>query len=164
MNIRTMVGIAIIASICSGCAGTKVHFADAPLDKLDLSRGYKVTGRASGLHLFGLIPIGVNNRQVRAYEMLKEEAGDDYITNIRIQDSWKFVVIGEKYGTTLTATAYPGKNRSVTPTARRLTEILDELKSLHDKAQLSDVEYEAARKKAIDNYYIPPEQDVRQAY
>lgn len=132
MSIRTIVGIAIIASICSGCAGTKVYFADAPLDNLDLSRGYKVKASASGLHLFNLIPLGVNNRQVRAYERLKKEAGDDYITDIQIQDSWKFVFIGVSYGTTLTATAYPDK-RSVSLTVERLTEILDELKFLQDK-------------------------------
>lgn len=151
MSVRTIAGIVVLASICSGCIGTQVHFADAPIDRLDLSRGHAVRGSAKGIHLFGIIPIGVNERQVRAYERLKEEAGPDYITNIKIQDSWRFIFIGQYYGTLLTGTAYPDKDWSLTPTERPLTEKLEELKSLHDKGLLSDAEYEAARKRAIGN-------------
>ena len=147
MSIRTRVGIAILASINLGCAGTKVHFADAPMDKLDLSQGHKVTGRATSFHLFNLIPIGVNDRQARAYAQLKEEAGDDYLTNISIKDGWKFAVIGEKYHTILTATAYPDKSKS--PTTQTLTQKLDELKTLRDKGELTDAEYEAFRQKTL---------------
>lgn len=151
MKIVEIVGIAVLASISFGCAGTKVHFADAPMDKLDLSRGHTVTGRASGVHLFNLIPLGVNNRQVRAYEQMKQSAGDDYLTDIKVRDSWCCMgVIGEKYGTTLTATAYPDKSRSLTRSSSTLTQALNELKALHDQGQLSDAEYEALRKKAID--------------
>ena len=151
MNIKTIAGVFVLASISFGCVGTKVHFADAPVDKLDLARGYKVTGRASSLHLFGFIPVGLNNRQVNAYERLKEEAGNDYLTDIKIQDSWKFAFIGEKYGTTLTATAYPDKDASSTAATQALSGKLAGLKALHDKGELSDAEYEAARTKAIGN-------------
>jgi hypothetical protein len=53
------------------------------------------------------------------------------------------------YITTLTATAYPDKNTSTSAAAQALTGKLAELKTLHEKGELSDAEYEVARKKAI---------------
>jgi hypothetical protein len=146
-----LTAIIILASIGSGCTGNKVQFADAPIDKLDLSRGHKVTGRASGLQLFGFIPIGVNERQIRAYERLKEDAGEDLVTNIKIQDVWKWVFIGMKYNTMMTATAYPVKNSSSNSTAQSMGQRLDELKALHEKGKLTDTEYNTAIKKAIEH-------------
>lgn len=154
MSIRIsafLVVIVILASFGFGCTGDKVQFADAPIDKLDLSQGRKVTGRASGLHLFGVIPIGVNERQSRAYERMKGEAGNDYVTDIKIQDVWKFVFIGQKYNTTVTAMAYPLKSSLSNPSAQTMTQKLDELKALHDKGALTDAEYNTARKKVIGN-------------
>lgn len=152
MSIRIsafLAAIAILALTGFGCNGNKVQFADAPIDKLDLSLGRKVTGRASGLHLFGVIPIGVNERQSRAYERMKGEAGSDYVTDIKIQDVWRFVFIGQKYNTTITGMAYPVKSSSPNPPAQTMTQKLDELKALHDKGALTDAEYNTARKKII---------------
>jgi len=149
MRIKTMAGIVLFAAIGYGCVGTKVHFADAPLDKLDLSRGREVRSDTWGFHLFELIPIGVNDRQVHAYELLKEKAGNDYLTNIQIQDAWHFVPLGVKYSTTMTATAYPDKDAPATATTQNLTARLNELKTLHDKGELTDAEYEVARKRAL---------------
>ncbi len=117
------------------------------MDKLDLSQGHKVTGRASGLQLFGLIPIGVNERQERAYEQMKEAAGDDFVTNVKIQDVWKYVVIGMKYNTIITATAYPVKGKG----PNTMTHKLEELNSLRESGKLTDAEYSTARKKVIGN-------------
>lgn len=150
MSIRIsvfLVTAAILASIGFGCTGDKVQFADAPMDKLDLSQGHKVTGRASGLQLFGLIPIGVNERQERAYEQMKEAAGDDFVTNVKIQDVWKYVVIGMKYNTIITATAYPVKGKG----PNTMTHKLEELNSLRESGKLTDAEYSTARKKVIGN-------------
>ena len=111
MTIRTIIGIVLLTGIGAGCVGTTVHFADVPLERLDLSQGRKVTGKAAGFHLFDLIPIGVNDRQARAYEKLQEEAPDQFITRIKIQDSWKFLIIGHRYGTIMTGIAYPDKTK-----------------------------------------------------
>jgi hypothetical protein len=97
------------------------------------------------------IPIAVNGRQAEAYEKLKQAAGNDLITDIKIEESWTYAFVGTIYHTTLTATAYPDKNASATATAQTLTGKLAELKALHDKGELSDIEYEAARKKAVGN-------------
>ena len=57
------------------------------------------------------IPIKINGRQARAYEELKNAAGSDYITDVKIQESWTYAFLGTVYHTTLTATAYPAKNK-----------------------------------------------------
>lgn len=109
MNIKTTLITILLSAFVFGCAGTPVHFSDAPIDKIDLSRERHVTAKAASVHLFDLIPIGINDRHVNAYEKLQAEAGNDYLTNIKIQDSWSWVVIGHKYTTVLTADAYPEK-------------------------------------------------------
>jgi len=134
-----------------GCIGTKVHFPDAPIEKLDLTRGRTITGSASGFQLLLLIPIGTNGRHAEAYAALKQQAGNDFITDIKIEESWTWAYVGTVYTTTLTATAYPEKTTSSAVQAQTLTEKLAELKALHYKGELSDAEYEAARKKAIGN-------------
>ena len=157
MSVRIMVGALLLASIGAGCIGTQVHFADVPMDKIDFTRWHVVTGRASGLNLFELIPIGINGRMARAYERLQEAAPDEYLTNIRVKDSWVWVWIGSKYGTTLSATAYPDKKTSpsapqyssLIPATQSLTQKLDELKGLREKGLLTEAEYDLARKKLL---------------
>lgn len=154
MNIKTAVINILLSTVVCGCAGIPVHFADAPIEKLDLSRGREVKAIASGLLLFDIIPIGINDRQVCAYEKLKEEAGNDYLTDIKIQDVWKFVIIGHKYVTILTANAYPEKTSqplAVTP-SQTLSDKLNELKKLRESGNISEIEYEQAKQRLLNNF------------
>ena len=141
----------LVALLNAGCQGTRVEFKEVFRDRLDLTSGRKIIGKASGLYLFEAIPIAVNDRQMRAYQRLKEEAGSEYITDIRISDSWKFAFIGFKYSTIMTATAYPQKSErsNENDTTQSLTQKLDELRILREKGKLSGAEYEAARKKLL---------------
>lgn len=150
MSEKNLSALLLSALLCTGCAGTKVHFADAPIEKLDLSKGHKVTGRAGGFLLFYLIPFGINDRQENAYMRLKEDAGDDYITDIRAVDSFKWIWVGHKHNTTLTAMAYPLKTKTTVTPVQNLAQKLSELETLHNNKILSDAEYEAARRRAID--------------
>lgn len=142
---------AVLAVTGLGCMGTKVQFADAPLDRLDLTRGRTITATSSGFQLLLFIPIGVNGRHAEAYERLKKEAGSDYITDIKIQESWTYAFVGTVYHTTMTATAYPDKLAARSAAGQTLSGKLAELKELRDKGELSEAEYEAARKKAVGN-------------
>lgn len=42
-----------------------------------------------------------------AYKLLQAQAGDGYITNVRIKESWTYALVGTVYKMTLTATVYP---------------------------------------------------------
>ncbi len=150
MNKQALAGLLFLIFLSAGCTGTKVHFMDAPMDELDLSRGRRVTGRAGGFLLFYLIPLGINDRQENAYMRLKEAAADDWITDIRVTDSFKWIWVGHQHRTTLTAMAYPKKTDSHGLPTQNLTQTLNELETLHKNNLLSDAEYEAARKRAID--------------
>ena len=154
MNIKTAVITFLLSAVGFGCMGTQVHFADAPMEKLDLSRGRPVKARASGLYLFGLFPLGINDRQARAYEELKEEAGNDYLTDIKIQDVWKWVVIGNKYSTVLTAVAYPDKTKRPSAAAheRTLSEKMNDLKKLRESGIISQIEYDKIKQRLLNEF------------
>ena len=96
-------------------------------------------------------PLGVNGRQERAYAQLKKQARGEYVTDIKIQESWRYAVLGTTYRTTLTAMAYPDKGASPSPTSvtQSLAQKLEELKGLREKGLLTEAEYEAARKKLL---------------
>lgn len=147
--VRATLCSTVLALSGMGCMGTKVHFADVPLDKLDLTRGRTITATSSGFQLLLFIPIGINGRQAEAYERLKKEAGNDYITDIKIQESWSYAFVGTVYRTTLTATAYPDKSVARAAAGQTLSGKLAELKELRDKGELSEAEYQAARKKIV---------------
>jgi hypothetical protein len=71
------------------------------------STGRTIKASASGFQLLLFIPININDRQERAFQLLQAQAGDDYITNIAVDESWTWAFVGTVYRTTLTADAYP---------------------------------------------------------
>ncbi|HBA84142.1 MAG TPA: hypothetical protein DCZ95_08620 [Verrucomicrobia bacterium] len=113
MNLTKKIGSAFFAVLLTvsgwGCAGTKVHFDHVPVEKLDLTKGRTIKASSAGFQLLLLIPIAVNGRHYRAYEGLKKAAAGDYITDIQIQESWRYAFVGTVYRTTFKATAYPAK-------------------------------------------------------
>ena len=155
MNLKNamaiLVGGALLTVVGAGCTGTKVQFADVPGDRLDLARGRQITSHATGFQLL-FIPLGLNSRQERAYAQLKKQARGDYITDIKIQETWRYAVLGTTYRTTFSAMAYPDKSTSPAPVTQTLTGKLKELKDLLDKKQLTSEEYEVARKKLLEQF------------
>jgi len=101
----------ILALASSGCVGTKVHFDDISLEKADLTRGRVIESSCSGFQLLCLIPIEINDRQSDAYMRLKQAAGSDFITDVKITESWTWAYIGTVHKTRFIATAYPDKTR-----------------------------------------------------
>ena len=98
----------------AGCSGTPVRFdagARPAGGEIDYSRGRSLSASASGFQLLLFIPININDRQERAWQLLRGQAGGDYITDVKIQESWTWAFIGTVYKTTLEATAYPRKTQ-----------------------------------------------------
>jgi len=142
----------------SGCVSDTVTFANTSTKDLDLTREKKITGKAGGLYLFDFFPIYMNSRQQSAYEDMIMKVGSNYhVVDVTIKDQWKWVFIGTKCNTYVTGLAYPVKQdkpapppviqdtRPVDTTAQKL----EELKRLYKDGNLSDTEYEAARRKAL---------------
>jgi hypothetical protein len=159
MKILFMPIVVLLAMVHAGCVSDTVKFANSSTNKLDMSREKKVLGKAGGFLLFAIIPIGVNSRQQCAYDDMMMKVGSGFqVVDINVVDQWKWVIIGTKFNTYMTALAYPVKPDApvapvVTPTTQPLSDPtaqkLEELKRLYKAGHLTDTEYEAARRKAL---------------
>jgi hypothetical protein len=113
IQLRTFLILILGLFIFSACAGTPVKLESSKpeidLTKIDFSKGRDITASASGFQLLLLIPIQINSRHERAYQILKGKAAGDYITDINIQESWGYGFVGTVYTTTIKAKAYPYK-------------------------------------------------------
>jgi hypothetical protein len=97
----------LAAILVSGCAGAPVPLGSPTDQRYDSTRWRRISAKACGFQLLLVIPIATNSRAKRAYEALMKRAGDDYVADIQVQESWTYGVVGTAYCTTLEAKAYP---------------------------------------------------------
>ena len=109
----TIVGIAVASMLLTACSGTpiKTGSANQRIDttNIDYTMGRNISASAGGFQLLLFIPISINNRHERAYQLLLGEARGDYVTDIKIKESWTYGLVGTAYKTTIEAMAYPQK-------------------------------------------------------
>ena len=106
--IRITPGILLLFLVAfTGCTGTVVKFNTMREQPYDATQGRVVKGAACGLQLLVFIPISLNDRHQRAYTELVSEAGDDYVTEIKVNEKWYYAVLGTVYCTEMQAMAYP---------------------------------------------------------
>jgi len=109
----TIAGIVVASLLLAACSGSPIRtgVANQRIDTatIDYSKGRRLSASASGFQLLLLIPISINNRHERAYRALLAQAGGDYVTDIKIEESWTYALVGTVYKTTLEAMAYPQK-------------------------------------------------------
>lgn len=107
----TAIGVAIVSLLLAACSGAPIKTGEANqyagATSIDTYRGRNISATASGFQLLLFIPINVNSRHERAWKALLAQAGGDYVTNIKINESWSYGFVGTVYRTTLEATAYP---------------------------------------------------------
>lgn len=91
-----------------GCSGVPVNMDTQLPYNIDISKGRQIMARTAGFQLFLFFPININNRHEKAYQKLKKLAGENScITDIKIQESWRYAFVGTVYITTIKATVYP---------------------------------------------------------
>jgi hypothetical protein len=109
----TIVGFAIACLLLAACSGAPIRtgVANQRIDtaNIDFGKGRRISASASGFQLLLLIPISINSRHERAYRILLSQAGSDYVTDIKLNESWTYALVGTVYKTTLEAMAYPQK-------------------------------------------------------
>lgn len=93
--------------VSAGCAGVPVNFNSMPEQPHDVTRGRTVSGSACGFQLLLIIPISINDRAKRAYSQLAAAAGGDYVTDIKVNETWTYAFVGTVYCTEMEAMAYP---------------------------------------------------------
>lgn len=99
--------ILIAATLLSACKSIPVQFGSQEDEKYDATKPLVVSAEACGFQLFVFIPIRTNSRAARAFADLRREAGEDYITDIKIREEWRYAFWGTMYCTYMEATAYP---------------------------------------------------------
>jgi hypothetical protein len=113
MNHFSVIGLVVSSLLLAACSGAPIRtgVANQRIDtaNIDYSKGRRVSASASGFQLLLLIPISINNRHERAYRELLAQAGSDYVTDIKLNESWTYALVGTVYKTTLEAMAYPQK-------------------------------------------------------
>jgi hypothetical protein len=91
----------------TGCTGTAVKFHTMPEQPHDATRERVVNGSACGFQFLVFIPISLNDRHQRAYAELESAAGNDYVTEIKVNEKWYYALVGTVYCTEMQAMAYP---------------------------------------------------------
>ena len=94
------------AALLAGCAGTPVQLGtrtSVPMPTSGVAR--PISAEACGFQLLLLIPINTNDRLATAYRSLVAQAGNDYITDVEVQESWGYRLVGTSYCTAIKAKA-----------------------------------------------------------
>ena len=99
--------ITAVAVLMTACAGTPVSLGT----RGEMPNGAErtVTARACGFQLFIFIPININDRMERANKELERQAAGDYITDVKVRESWSYAFVGTSYCTSLQAKAIQSK-------------------------------------------------------
>ncbi|WNW13241.1 hypothetical protein RRX38_19460 [Pseudomonas sp. DTU_2021_1001937_2_SI_NGA_ILE_001] len=99
---------ATCALILAGCTGTPMKTQQYE------SNQYTVIGhseaKATGLMLFGLIPIRQNDRFVRAQNAAIQAKGGDALINTQVQEKWFWAWVLNGYTTTVSGDVIKLKN------------------------------------------------------
>ena len=95
--ISKVVAAAVLGFTLAGCTGTAIK---SP--QYDSSQ-YTVLGHseasATGIMLFGVIPIGQNSRFVRAQDAAIKAKGGDALINTQVQENWFWAWVLSGYTT-----------------------------------------------------------------
>jgi hypothetical protein len=101
----------ILLILIAGCSGKPIRInqqnQNIQLGDVDFTKGRDISASASGFQLLLFFPISINDRHERAFQTLRGQASHDYITDVKIQDSWTYAFVGTVYTTTIEAKAYP---------------------------------------------------------
>lgn len=104
-TIQKRLAIFLAAILMGGCAGTPVTLGTRVSGPIPAGQERIITAEACGFQLLMFIPIAVNGRMERAYTSLQEQAAGDIITNVQVQESWTYALVGTIYCSDLRAKA-----------------------------------------------------------
>lgn len=97
-----------LLAVLVGCVGSPMIVNTIPDQPVDYTQGRTVSASACGFQLLLLIPIMTNSRAERAFQRLRQEAGEsDYIADLKVRERWFYGFVGTVYCTELEGTAFP---------------------------------------------------------
>jgi hypothetical protein len=99
---RTVVCLSLLAVLAAGCVSQPLKIQTRPnASYQELGEG---EGNYTGIMLFNVIPIGQNDRFVKAYEAAVQSKGGDALLNPEITERWFWGYILNGYTTTVKGT------------------------------------------------------------
>ena len=99
---RTVLSLSLLALLATGCVSQPLKIETRTRGNYEeLGEGQ---GAATGIMLFNLIPLGQNERFVRAYEAAVQSKGGDALLNPEISERWFWAYILNGYHTTVRGT------------------------------------------------------------
>jgi hypothetical protein len=102
MKTKSLLSFGLLVLLSAGCVSQPLTVPTAlnkPYDTLGEGKG-----SATGLMLFNVIPIGQNERFIKAYDNAVKSKGGDALLNPMIQESWFWGYILNGYTTEITGT------------------------------------------------------------
>jgi hypothetical protein len=90
-----------------GCTSRTASLGSPLSQAFDAARGRPISARGCGFMAGDFIPIVIHSRVERAQRALLAKAGDDYVTDVRLEERWIFAFVGTVHCTEIFATAYP---------------------------------------------------------
>jgi hypothetical protein len=104
-KINVVLSLGSLALLAAGCVSQPLKF---PTAEQVGSKPYEIVGEgkgeATGLMLFGFIPIGQNERFVRAYNTAVTSQNGDALINPEIQENWFWGYVLNGYQTHIKGT------------------------------------------------------------
>ncbi len=103
---RASILVLLVVLFAFGCSSVPLRIST--MQDMTLNKDYEILGdgegEATGVMLFGLIPIGQNERFERAYKAAVESKGGDRLLNPIITEKWFWAYILNGYSTKVTGT------------------------------------------------------------
>ena len=104
-KLRSILSIGALAILAAGCVSQPMKFPTiAETSKTGYQSLGEGQGEATGIMLFQLIPIGQNERFVRAYDAAVKSKGGDALIDPTIRENWFWGYILNGYQTTVSGT------------------------------------------------------------
>ena len=101
-TMRAALSLSLLAFLATGCVSKPLKIETRIRSNYEeLGEGQ---GTATGIMLFNLIPIGQNERFVRAYEAAVQSKSGDALLNPEISERWFWAYILNGYHTTVRGT------------------------------------------------------------
>ena len=88
----------------AACTGPMTRVSGVPPESAEIIGPAKEM--VCGTLLFGVIPIGVNNRAAVAYERARRDVAADGLTDVKIVDSWSWIFVGQRMCTEVQGMGY----------------------------------------------------------
>jgi hypothetical protein len=102
-TVCSLLTLTLTASLMAACAGTPTSLGTRASTPLPDGPERVITAEACGFQLLLFIPININDRMQRANRALEAQADGGFITDVKVQESWAYGLVGTVYCTTLQA-------------------------------------------------------------